>query len=530
MLAALAAAVTVLAPAAPAAAHAVLVGTSPAAGALLDTSPGVVSITFDEPVEWTPASLVVIDESGDPVGGAPSASGATVSAPVPDDAGGWFAVSWSVVSADGHPLSGAWTYRVGAGADAAPEDLLDRAASGSDVGGTERWAWIVAQWASALTAVVLLGTTFVALITPPTGSQRRLALLGGVAAVTAALAASATNGPHIGPQVGWFDGPASDELLLRAVLLAGATAAVAIAGSTRVPERASRIVATVLAAGGAAIAVRSGHAGAEGGLAVAAVSAHLVVAGCWLGAVPAVLLGVRADPDTAERTLTRYSRAAAWLLAGTVVVGVAAAAILSRGPGSVAQDWGVVLVAKIAFVVMAALAGAWNRFNVIPHLRALRPADVQAPLLFEVAALVAVVTASVALTHNGPPQEVAAAAPAEVTAEEEPIVLTAEDEEVSVTVIVDPGVVGTNDVHVYVVDRVGMPAEVEEVTVTVASDELGIGEIAVPLSELGAGHYSTRIEDLGLAGTWELQAVVRPTPFTQLEIVEPIEVSDPADR
>lgn len=516
----------VVAPARHALAHAVLLETTPAAGALLDRPPGTVGVTFDEPVEWGPSSLLVIDESGTTISEPPTSNGSTLSAAVPDDGSGWFAVSWSVVSADGHPLSGAWTYRVGAGADAAPEDLLDRAGSATEVDAGARWAWTIAQWASALTAVVLLGTSFVALVTGVSVPLRRLALLGGVAAVTAALVAAGTNGPHIGPQVGWFDGPASDELLTRAALLAFATAAIATTARRDAPTRAIALGATALAAAGTAAAVWSGHAAAEGGAAVAAVGAHLVVAGCWLGAVPAVLVAVRAEPAEAAQILRLFSRAATWLLAATVVAGVGAAAILSGGPGSVAQDWGVILVAKVAFVVMAALAGAWTRFNVVPHIGSLRPADVHAPLLFEVAALVAVVTASVALTHNGPPREVDAAA-VEATTDDESIVVGAEDEEVSVTVVVDPGRVGTNDVHVFVVDPVGLSVDVEEVVVTLASEELGIGEITVPLSELGAGHYSARIDDLGLAGTWELRAVVRPTPFTQLEIVEPIEVTDP---
>ncbi len=514
----LAATWTVVAPVGPAGAHAVLVSTSPEAGALLDAAPAEVSVTFDEPVEWDATAIVVIDESGEPVGGEPTSSGATVRAPVPSEGQGWFAVSWHVVSADGHPLSGAWTYRVGEGSDVAPEGLVEQAAAGTTASTSARWTWTVAQWGSALASVVLLGTAFVAAISLYLGSQRRLAIAAGVAAVATSVLAAGANGPHVGPRVDWFDGPASDELLVRAVLAALATALLAWrrprAASTRLLPRVGPVI---LAGAALAVSVRSGHAGAEGGAAVAAIGAHLVVGGCWLGAAPAVLLGVRDGGETARLVLARFSRAAAWLLVAVLVLGVTGALLLSGGPSEVTDDWGALLVAKVAFVVMAALAGGWTRFNVLPHLERLRPIEVRAPLWFDVAVLAAVVTTSIALTHNGPPR---------LDPLPEPLSFVAEDDEVTVQVLLDPARVGPNDIHVFVLDRVGMPTEVEEVTLTLSSAELGIGEIPVAMSDLGAGHLSTRVDDIGLAGTWELHVVVRPTPFTQLEIDESFDVPD----
>src|SRR5690606_3206771 len=105
--------VTSVAVASPAAAHATLVSTSPAPGSVLDSSPGEVRVTFDEPVSSDGDSLRVIDASGRTVSSDADADGPTISVDVPDDATGWFAVSWQIVSADGHPLNGGWTYRVG---------------------------------------------------------------------------------------------------------------------------------------------------------------------------------------------------------------------------------------------------------------------------------------------------------------------------------------------------------------------------------------------------------------------------------
>ena len=43
---------------------------------------------------------------------------------------GAYIVDWRVISADGHPISGAWTFRVGEGGAAAPDDLVERARAG----------------------------------------------------------------------------------------------------------------------------------------------------------------------------------------------------------------------------------------------------------------------------------------------------------------------------------------------------------------------------------------------------------------
>ncbi|QGG96510.1 copper resistance protein CopC [Actinomarinicola tropica] len=520
LVVALGALVVVLGAAGPAGAHAVLVGTDPAPGALLDAAPDAVEVTFDEPVTVDPSSIVVIDETGASVGGEPELDGATVRATVPADAQGWFAVSWRVVSADGHPLSGAWTYRVGAGSDVAPDDLVEQAGAGREPGQVARWAWIVTQWGSTLFAAVLAGTVFVRILVGPSDGLHTLTRVVGVVGAALALGAAAANGPHIGPTVDAFEGPASTEMLVRAALMAVATGALLL---PRRPGRALQLVAVVAAAAALAVAALSGHARAEGGGALVGGLAHLVLAGWWLGAAPALLVATRGS-DEAGPLLRRFSDAAAWLLVGTVVLGLGSAALLSGGPGDVADDWGVILVAKLAFVLMAALAGGWVRFNVLPHIDRLPRREVAAPLAFEAVALVAVVTASIALTHNGPPRAVDAEPAAVDEQEDESVVLSAESDEATLTVIVDPAVVGTNDLHVYVTDRVGMPMEVEEVDVALSSAELGVEEIPVEMSDLGAGHLSTRVDDLGLAGTWEIRVTVRPTAFTQLELVEPFEV------
>ena len=117
MLAVLVALAIVLGGGAPASAHAELVETDPAEGAVVETAPDTVTLTFNEPVRLTSQEIAVYDAQGEPVAASAGASGEEVrvdltgAADLPD---GTYVVSWNVLSGDGHPIAGALTFSVGA--------------------------------------------------------------------------------------------------------------------------------------------------------------------------------------------------------------------------------------------------------------------------------------------------------------------------------------------------------------------------------------------------------------------------------
>ena len=115
--AALVALAIVLVGVSPASAHAELVSTDPEEGAVLDAAPASVVLTFNEPVRLTSQEVAVYDAEGDPVEASASATGVDVTvalAGAADLADGTYVVSWNVLSSDGHPISGALTFSVGA--------------------------------------------------------------------------------------------------------------------------------------------------------------------------------------------------------------------------------------------------------------------------------------------------------------------------------------------------------------------------------------------------------------------------------
>jgi copper transport protein len=100
----------------PASAHAVLLQTSPGEGAVLTSPPTSVSLRYDEQVTVTPGGIRVYNAQGSRV------DDGTIRNPSPDVvqlgvrphlANGAYVVTWRVISADTHPVEGAFTFQVG---------------------------------------------------------------------------------------------------------------------------------------------------------------------------------------------------------------------------------------------------------------------------------------------------------------------------------------------------------------------------------------------------------------------------------
>lgn len=523
-------------PAEPASAHAVVIDTHPGPGAVLAEAPTEVSITFNETVSAEADSIIVIDADGGVVSGAASASGSTMAASIDPDTVGWHAVSWWAVSADGHPVSGAWTFRIGEGTEAAPDGLEDQAVAAATPSTASRWTFTISQWASTLAAVVATGTAFCFVIFGQMLGHRRtlwpVALATTASGATLSLLAAAANGPYTAVSISWFDGPASNHYLGRAGLLAlSALLLIPLrdrldhriadrAGSDQRPGAVAGIVFLALTGTALCLPVLVGHTSTSGPLATIGVITHLLVGGAWLGSIPALLLLLKAGAP-ARVTLSTFSRAATWLLALTLVAGGLSALVLGGWPGAMARRWGLTLVVKIALVGVAIAAGSWNRWKVVPQ-----PQDSPQPsgreqtslaLKVEAVALVLVVAASIALTHNGPPRAADAVAAG-------PAVIDEMVEDIRLQLIIDPAQVGENEIHLFVLNEAGIPLNVEDAIITFAAEKLNVGRVQQEITNLGAGHFMGITNDLGLAGKWEAEVVVRPDRFSQVELTAPFEV------
>ncbi|MET7980431.1 copper resistance protein CopC, partial [Streptomyces mirabilis] len=190
----------VLAGAAPASAHAALTGSDPQQGAVVSRAPTQVSLTFSEQVAMSDGSVRVLDPKGKRVdtGKATDLGGTTygvkLHSGLPD---GTFTVTYQVVSADSHPVSGAFTFSVGAPSQTSVA-LSDPAVGGGVVGAL----YGVGRYVSYAGFILLVGGAAFVLACWQRGAGvrpvQRLVVSGWLALTGATLALLLLRGSYVG--------------------------------------------------------------------------------------------------------------------------------------------------------------------------------------------------------------------------------------------------------------------------------------------------------------------------------------------
>ena len=137
-------------------AHAALLQTTPVASRIVNTPPKQVLLRYSEAVEPRFAIVSVTNAAGDKeTAGAPSRSPANADAlvvPLKKLAEGWYLVYWRVISVDGHPVRGAFTFAVGPNAGPAPQFAIP---SISETAATPRL--VTARWLAFLSLMAAIG-------------------------------------------------------------------------------------------------------------------------------------------------------------------------------------------------------------------------------------------------------------------------------------------------------------------------------------------------------------------------------------
>ncbi|MFD5252911.1 copper resistance CopC/CopD family protein [Streptomyces bobili] len=359
-----------------ASAHAALRGADPADGAVLKTAPRSITLTFTESVGLIDDTFRVFDPGNGRVetGEAQHVDGRSDTARVtlPAKLGtGTFTVAWRVVSADSHPIAGAFTFSVGA-----PSATLATVPSGPvedpAVAGLHKLGRYLAYGAAAL----LIGTAaFVALCRPPDVRPLRGLLVAGWWTFTAStvllLLLRAPYETGAGPAQALdpsglartLTGRPGIALAARLLLLAAAAALLLRQRGRVRPTRATAVTGTALAVGLALTWAAAEHASA--GIQVPAAMAssvlHLLAMAVWLGGLTALLTLLRHGTLPAA-VAARFSRLATLSVTVLAVTGVYQA---WRGLGTLdaltETTYGRTLLAKLAAVGLLLLAGAWSR-------------------------------------------------------------------------------------------------------------------------------------------------------------------------
>lgn len=546
-----AALVALVAGAGPAAAHASLESTSPGAGQVLAAPPGQVELTFSEPVEVSLGAVRVYDSNAERVeeGEVRHDGGDSVVQPLGDLANGSYVVTWRVVSADGHPIHGAFTFQVGDVATGDTDALARRllaADGGSEAVGV---VFAVVRFLVFASLVLLVGAAAFCLLAWPeglglTGVRRLLWWAWGVA-VGATVVSVGAQGAYVGALAlrdvvdldvvsSVFDTRYGRVALGRVVLLVVAGVALVAAARQRAPDEGTdgrgkdgvepSVVARVaLGVLGVALLLSlglSGHA-ATGDLVPVALVADLVhvgAVGLWLGGLLVVLAVAlpRAQPDELRRVVPRFSSIAFAAVAALVVTGVFQSWRQVGGLDALTETtYGHLLLAKLALFAVMVGFGYLGRRWVQRGYRG-ESVDVGADDAEVVAgyrrsirvetALGIAILAVTALLVNAQPARSALSQP--YSAE-----LVADDLLIDVTI--DPAKAGPTDIHVYTLTATGAVAQVEELALELSLPERDLGPLEVPLERAGPGHFSAYDVEVPLPGDWTIEVRALVDDFTE---------------
>ncbi|MFJ8717064.1 copper resistance protein CopC [Streptomyces violaceus] len=365
--------------AAPASAHAALRSTDPDDGSVVKQAPRSVTLTFTESVGLLDDSFRVFgpDQRRVHTGEATHADGRSDTARVglPGKlAQGTYTVAWRVVSADSHPVSGAFTFSVGK--RSATTTQID---TGPDEDPLTGGLYDAARYLAYLAAALLVGAAAFALLCRPADRsplRRPLVtawwtLLGSTVVLLLLRApyeagagpAAAFDASALGRTLTGRPGMA---LLARlAVLLLTAVFLVWLSRSRDRREPVALAAGTALAVGLALTWAAAEHAsaGIQVPLAMTSSVLHLLATGVWLGGLVALLLTLRrSSGEDLTEVVPRFSRIAFASVTVLVVTGVYQS---WRGLGSVSAltgtSYGRLLLAKLVAVTALVLAAGYSR-------------------------------------------------------------------------------------------------------------------------------------------------------------------------
>ena len=186
----------------PAAAHAALTGSSPAQGAVVDSAPREVTLTFSEGIAMSEGSVRVLDPHGKRADHGAVREDGSVKRTVALDSGlgkGTYTVAWQGVSADSHPVSGAFTFSIGAPSKTTAQvPQQDKDAGGGLVG----WLYGAGRYAAYAGFVLLVGGAAFVLACWRRGAReravQRLVVTGWVTLTAATLVMLLLRTPYTG--------------------------------------------------------------------------------------------------------------------------------------------------------------------------------------------------------------------------------------------------------------------------------------------------------------------------------------------
>jgi copper transport protein len=535
--------VALLLPASPASAHATLERADPSANTIVQTAPTDVVLTFSEAVRPIVDKIRVTGPDGKRADAAkPAAVDRQLRIPLlTGGPQGTYLVSYRVISADSHPISGGFSYSVGQ-VSATPTPV-DTAAQNVKTDPVVAAAVGVSRYVGFAGLVLLIGPALVLLALWPrrlsTTGPARLAMGSIVLLALSTVAELYLQIPYTSG-TGLFSAsavatsqvmatPFAAAHLIRLGVLAAVTVLLrpVIAGTAGKVDQTFLVILGVV---GLATWSISGHPSASPvpTLTVVADIAHLASMAVWLGGL-VMLFGflLRKASDRELGAILPVWSGWAMLAVTVLVLAGTAQALVEIGTVSAltGTTYGKLVMLKVGLLAIVLCVAAYSRRLVNTRFTPEEPDDeavepvTEAPkvdlqparkrlrlgVMAEVAIAAFVLTISATLVQTTP----AGSAEASANGPAQPFSTTLTSKLFRLEIDLEPARKGVNTFHLYAYKPNGSGTQtVVEWTGTAALPAQGIEPISIPMLAITTDHSSGQIL-LPSSGTWNLRFTVR---------------------
>ncbi|WEK48528.1 MAG: copper resistance CopC/CopD family protein [Candidatus Kaistia colombiensis] len=510
-----------------ASAHAALVASEPATGAVLDKAPSAATLSFSEPV--APLVFRLLGPDGKPADLAGvTAAGSRVTVPLPSDlARGTHVLSWRVVSEDGHPVGGTLVFSIGAASGGV------NATSATDrdpVVAAGLWLAKLGLYAGLLLGIGGVFFRSFAVVGPlsPGGLRRALAalLVAGMVAAFVGLAAQGLDAlglpaSRLASASVWQAGFSTS--FGRTTILAVPACAVAMAALFARRRTFRRILAALAMLGPGLALAATGHAAAAEPqiLMRPLVFLHVSAIAVWAGAL--LPLAVALGEGGGRAALARFSMAAPAVFALLFASGAAIAVVqLGAVDALWTTEYGRILAAKLAAVALVLAIAAHNRFALTaPVLRGDGRAArrLVGSIVAEIALVLLIFGLAALWRFTPPPRALDVALPA--------VEVHLHGEKAMAEVVVTPHRRRDATVEIEPLDADGVPFRPLEVTLALAPAGGGMEPIRVVATPGADGRWLATIPGLAVGGVWTIRLDLLVSDFDKAQLQGEIALPTP---
>jgi copper transport protein len=513
--------------AAPAAfAHAILQESTPSNNSVVRTSPKTVSLRFNEAVETAFGSIRVYDCGGGRVDSGKILRPSKDSVAVTIDrrlAKGTYTVTWRVISADSHPVAGAFVFNV----------RKANASSCKQVFGAKTPGTIDAlfKFARALDfALILLvvgGAIALAVVLRSAAAElrtRMFRILAGLSfglvvagALCIVLQGAVAGGFGLSEAFRWDTVHSVLQTRFGHAFLWQIGVAIVVGALAMMASRSRRLeflpllalllIPTISAAG---------HARTSGALAIFLDVFHVAAASTWVGGLAFTILGLLLAGDDrwplASRAVPRFSLIAVVSVATLIVAGSLRGYQEVRAfHGLWDTTYGQLLLVKIALVLPLLGLGAYNNRYAVPRLKKQIASVVEQRRFLRAAgtelAMMAVIVGVTAVLVTEPPAKASISA-AKYATDTIPI------GPLELNYLIDPAKTGPNVIHLYFYrPKSGFPASVDDAKMSATLPSKNLGPLRIPLTRIVPSHYTTSAGVFPEAGDWQVTFEIRRGQF-----------------